>query len=156
VEVTIMPATFRTFALLLSTLTFSAIAAGAQPAEPTNIHVDITGLISDKGQVQCALFASTEGFPKNSSKAVAHTSSSISNRHASCDFANVAPGNYAISVFHDENANGKLDSNFIGMPREGVGASNNVKPHFGPPKFKDASFPCTGGQLNLRITIIYL
>jgi len=41
-------------------------------------------------------------------------------------------GKYAVSVFHDENSNGKLDTNFLGIPREGVGASNNAKGHFGP------------------------
>jgi len=39
---------------------------------------------------------------------------------------------------HDENSNGKMDTNFIGMPREGVGASNNAKGHMGPLKFRAA------------------
>jgi len=47
-------------------------------------------------------------------------------------FPGVAPGRYAVSVFHDENSNGKMDTNFIGIPREGVGASNNAKGHLGP------------------------
>jgi uncharacterized protein (DUF2141 family) len=61
-----------------------------------------------------------------------------------------------VSVFHDENSNSKLDTNFMGIPREGVGASNKAKGHFGPPKFHDASFPFAGGRLDLQITITYL
>jgi uncharacterized protein (DUF2141 family) len=46
---------------------------------------------------------------------------------AVCEFPGVTPGTYAISVFHDENSNGKLDTNLLGIPREGVSASNNRK-----------------------------
>ena len=58
----------------------------------------------------------------------------------------VAPGDYAVSVFHDENSNGKLDRNFMGMPKEGVGKSNDAAGHFGPPKYDDARFSYKGGQ----------
>jgi uncharacterized protein (DUF2141 family) len=71
-------------------------------------------------------------------------------------FAGIAPGTYAVSVFHDENANGKLDTNFMGIPREGVRASNNAKGHLGPPKFNAAAFRFAGGRLDLKITINYL
>ena len=80
----------------------------------------------------------------------------ISDGHASCIFDNAAPGKYAVSVFHDENSNGKMDTNFVGMPKEGVGASNNAKGHFGPPKFDAAAFHFSGGRLDLKITITYL
>ena len=104
----------------------------------------------------CALFSSADDFPKKAEKAVARASSVISNRHAVCDFPGVAPGTYAVSVIHDENSNGKLDTNFMGIPREGVGASNDARGHFGPPKFDAASFRFSGGQLTLKITVNYL
>ncbi len=55
-------------------------------------------------------------------------------------FKNVQPGEYAISVFHDVNGDGKLDVNFIGMPREGIGASNDASGTFGPPSYEKAKF----------------
>jgi uncharacterized protein (DUF2141 family) len=55
-------------------------------------------------------------------------------------FKNIPAGEYAISVFHDANGNGKLDTNFIGMPKEGVGASNDAMGSFGPPSFEKAKF----------------
>ena len=82
--------------------------------------------------------------------------SPISNGHAVCEFPGVKEGTYAVSVFHDENSNGKLDAKFMGMPREGVGASNNAKGHFGPPKFDAAAFRFSGGRMELKITITYL
>ena len=130
---------------------------GRMPAPVENvIHVEISGLRSDKGQMLCALFSSPEAFPKKADKAVARLTAKIAERQATCEFTGVARGTYAVSVVHDENANGKLDMNFIGTPREGVGASNDAKGHMGPPKFNAASFPYAGGRLDLKIHVNYL
>lgn len=117
------------------------------------IHVDIEGLRSDRGEVRCALYNSAKGFPKDPAAAQSQTSTPVSDKHATCDFDHVAPGTYAIAVYHDENSNGKLDTNFLGIPREGVGASNDAKGHMGPPKFHDASFSFTGTSIHLVIHI---
>jgi uncharacterized protein (DUF2141 family) len=130
--------------------------AQAQQSPENLIHVEISGLRSDKGQVLCALYSSADGFPKKGDKAAAHARSPISNGHAVCEFPSVTVGTYAVSAFHDENSNGKLDTNFVGIPRDGVGASNNAKGHFGPPKFDAAAFRFSGSRLELKITINYL
>lgn len=133
------------------------VAAPQTQSAPANlIHVEIAGLRNDKGQVLCALFSSPPGFPKDSDKAVARARSGISQGHAFCDFPVTAAGTYAVSVFHDENSNGKLDTGLLGIPREGVGASNNAKGHFGPPKFDAAAFRFEGGRQDLKIIIAYL
>jgi|ERR1035438_2564978 uncharacterized protein (DUF2141 family) len=126
----------------------------AQSPQAKLIHVGIDGLHSDKGQVICSLFSSARGFPKTN--AVATIQSDITHGRATCDFPGVDAGTYAVSAFHDENSNGKMDTNFVGKPREGVGASNNAKGHFGPPKFDDAAFRYSGGHLDLSIAIAYL
>jgi len=125
------------------------------PAENV-IHVEISGLRNDKGQVLCALFSSADAFPKKADKAVARLTVKIAERQATCDFSGVAAGTYAVSVVHDENSNCKLDTNFIGVPREGVGASNDAKGHMGPPKFGAASFRYQSGRLELKIHVNYL
>jgi uncharacterized protein (DUF2141 family) len=143
--------------VLAGALVAACGAFGQTPAPAENvIHVEISGLRNDKGQMLCALFTSAEAFPKKADKAVARLTAKIAERRATCDFTGVAPGTYAVSVVHDENANGKLDTNFIGMPREGVGASNDAKGHMGPPKFGAASFPYRGGRLELKIHVNYL
>jgi len=120
----------RPLFLLLVALLVATVWGSQQPQSPTTniIHVQIDGLRNDKGKVVCSLYASADGFPKDADKAKAHTSAAITDKRAVCDFAGIAPNaTYAVSVFHDENANGKLDTNFMGMPREGVGASNGAK-----------------------------
>lgn len=136
-------------------LVIATVSAG-HSSQDGQIRVEIGGLRSDKGQVLCDLFSSASDFPKKSDKAVAHGTSTITNHHAVCEFPAVAPGTYAVSVFHDENSNGKLDTNFMGIPKEGVGASNDAKGHLGPPKFDAASFHFPGGHLELKITVNYL
>ena len=143
--------------VLFSVLMFGIGVLGqSTKTQSSVIHVDIDGLRSDRGQVLCALFSSAADFPKRPEKAVAHDKSTILNGHATCQFENIPSGAYAVSVFHDENSNGKLDTNFIGIPREGVGASNNAKGHFGPPKFSAAAFQHSGSRTTLEITINYL
>jgi uncharacterized protein (DUF2141 family) len=130
----------------------SAEDAGAS----NSIKVVVVGFHSDNGEADCVLFGSPEGFPSDSKIAMKKTKSKIENRQAVCTFDGVAPGDYAVSVFHDENANGTLDRNFIGMPKEGVGASNDAAGKLGPPKFEDARFTYKGGQQTLTIHLRYL
>lgn len=145
---------------LVGALAAAGSGLGQAPASAADnvIHVEISGLRSDKGQMLCALYSSAqaEAFPKKADKAVARLTAQIAERQAVCDFTGVAAGTYAVSVVHDENSNGKLDTNFIGMPREGVGASNDAKGHMGPPKFGAASFRYDGGRLELKIHVNYL
>lgn len=142
--------------ILILGIGVSSRAAQKPLLQPAQIHVDIVGLRNNKGHVLCFLFSSAIGFPKKDDKAVAHYTAAISNREASCEFSGIAPGTYAVSAFHDENSNGKLDANFMGIPREGVAASNDARGSFGPPKFDEAAFQVSGAQVNLRITITYL
>jgi uncharacterized protein (DUF2141 family) len=120
------------------------------------LTVVITGLHSDAGEVSVALFNEAAAFPKHPEKAVAILYSKIRNGKSEAVFENLSPGEYAISVFHDENNNKKMDSNFFGVPKEGVGASNNAKGHLGPPKYQDAKFVFIGPDLTMSITITYL
>ncbi len=144
---------------LTAALVSAAGALGQTPAPAENvIHVEISGPRNDTGQMLCALYSSAQAdaFPKKADKAIARLTAKIADGQAVCEFTGIAPGTYAVSVVHDENSNGKLDTNFIGMPREGVGASNDAKGHMGPPKFSAAAFQYAGGRLDLKIHVNYL
>jgi small-conductance mechanosensitive channel len=68
---------------------------------------------------------------------------------------NETPGTYALAVIHDENMNGKLDTNWLGIPIEGYGFSNGAKGLFGAPSFSAARFPYDGRILDLTISLHY-
>jgi uncharacterized protein (DUF2141 family) len=65
------------------------------------------------------------------------------------------PGAYALSVIHDENGNGRLDTS-LGIPREGFGFSNNPRIWFGPPSFNSARFLLAPGGTALSVTMKYM
>ena len=121
-----------------------------------SIHVDVLGLHSVRGHVWCFLYNSEVGFPKDQRVAMARVSGAIAGGSSSCDFSNLPNGTYAVSVYHDENDNGRLDANVLGIPKEGVGASNDAKAHFGPPNFNDAKFVVERKPQVLIIHIHYL
>jgi len=120
------------------------------------LTVNITGFKNSQGEASVALFNRADAFPKSLDKAVKVVFVGIKNNKASASFENLPAGQYAISVFHDENNNKKIDSNLFGIPKEGVGASNGAKGHFGPPKYKDAEFTFNGATQTINITLLYL
>lgn len=120
------------------------------------IHVEVLNIRNSTGSVACALFESSEGFPK----AFLHYATNIivikiRDTQARCDFEGIAPGTYALAVVHDENMNGKLDAGLLGIPTEGYGFSNDAKALLGAPSFSAASFPYDGRNLDLTISLRY-
>ena len=93
-------------------------------------------------------------YPKEPSAAYRLSFSDIHNSKSIVLLAGIPQGTYAIACYHDENDNGKLDSNFLGIPKEGTGASNNARGSIGPPKFKDAKFQLVS-DTSLTIKINY-
>lgn len=60
-----------------------------------------------------------------------------------------------MAVVHDENTNGKLDTNWIGIPAEGYGFSNDAKALLGAPSFSDASFLYDGQNVDMTMSLNY-
>lgn len=111
----------------------------------TEVHgftltVKLENLSSEKGLIQYLLFPSENGFPDKEELSLKKGSILIIETSGELVFKNLPAGTYAISLFHDENSNGKLDLNFVGIPKEDFGFSNNPKIYFGPPSFQKSSF----------------
>lgn len=106
----------------------------AHPAIP----VRIVGLRNDAGEVLVALFTSAANFDAH--QALRGGTAAITDGTAQVVFANVPPGTYAVSFIHDENSNGKLDTNAFGIPTEGFGFSRDATGSFGPPAFEQVRF----------------
>ena len=131
-------------------------AAAQEVASVDMISVDVQGLRSGHGRAICFLYASAAGFPQDAAAALRKVTAPISANEATCRFSGVQPGAYAVAVVHDENNNGRLDRNFMGIPTEGVGASNDPHSHFGPPKYQDARFRFDGRPSTLVVHVHYL
>uniref|UniRef100_UPI00356AD981 DUF2141 domain-containing protein n=1 Tax=Marinobacter sp. TaxID=50741 RepID=UPI00356AD981 len=99
--------------LALSVVAFTSLPAivFAQPTCP-GIHVDIPNIENSTGTVACALFESPEGFPAEFLHSATHiTMMKIRDTKARCSFLDIPPGTYALAVIHDENMDGKLNTN---------------------------------------------
>ena len=127
---------------------FLLIVSGLlQKAAPANSYddrfpllIDVTQVSSKKGPVMVALFQAADGFPMEAGKAVYREKVQPLNGRAVLRIEGVKAGTYAVALFHDTNEDGQLNLNFLGIPKEGYGVSNNVRNRFSAPKFSQASF----------------
>lgn len=139
----------------LAALLAAASGAAESPATSAgSLEISITGARSAKGVIRLALCPEGAGFPDCKGKTTRTADLRIENGKAQVSLAGLAPGNYAISLFHDANSNGKLDT-FMGIPREGYGFSRN--PPFRPraPRFNEAVI-AVSGETKAAIALRYL
>jgi len=144
-----------TLALTLAALPLLAGAtlATAQAAPGASLAVSVTGLHSAKGKLVACLWRDKAGFPSCSkSRTARRMVVPVSGQAMRIEFPDVAPGRYAVTVEHDENGDGKSGRNFIGMPTEGVGVSNNPG---GMPGW-DKSLIDVSGPAAITVKIRYL
>ncbi|MDY7395518.1 DUF2141 domain-containing protein [Aureibaculum sp. 2210JD6-5] len=114
----------------------------------TDLTVTFEGLASDKGKLFVAVYNHEDDFLKTPFKGEIVE---IKNGKARVVFTELPKGIYAVSSFHDENDNGKLDTNWVGIPNEPNACSNNAKANLGPPKFKDAKFNLEKSDTSITI-----
>jgi uncharacterized protein (DUF2141 family) len=131
----------------------AATAPAAAPASPSGaIEARVSTFRSAKGSLVCRLFSRGDGFPAKGFQAERRVA--VHGKSETCTFRDVALGTYAVAVFHDENDNGKLDTNILGLPIEGVGTSNNKRPLIGPPTWDGAKFEVSANVV-LDVTLRY-
>ena len=124
--------------IILTPVLNIAVPALAQSGALATLVVKITGLRSEKGQVKIAVFNSAE---KWLGEQPAYSSTiSVESQTVLWKINDIPYGDYGIAVFHDENKNGKMDKNLLGIPAEAYGFSNNVRVTFGPPTWEKSKF----------------
>ena len=131
----------------------TTLAATAQGTVGT-VVVNVVGVGEQSGTVVALLFESNDGFPAKPAKACQRASSKVAGNVVTLRFADVPLGTYAVTVYHDVNDNQKLDTNWIGIPKEPVAISNNAKGRLGPPKWKDAKFELREATKELTVSLV--
>jgi len=149
-EIVFMKSLIVMFGLLFSVNVYAEVTAGHGDVIMTmdNFH-------SDEGVVRIALFSTSDGFPDKPEKAIKIIDAEIHSGKLTTAFKHIPYGVYAISVLHDENASGDMDTNWLGIPQEGYGVSNDATASFGPPEFDDARFVLESEILPMHMTIQY-
>jgi uncharacterized protein (DUF2141 family) len=130
--------------LLICLCTSSALFA------QKDLQVTVKNIKETTGTIRVGLFNNENDFLK---KAVEGKVVKATANEVTIVFTNLKEGDYAVSVIHDKNENGELDSNFMGIPNEPYGFSNNAMGTFGPPSFEKAKVSVTTVKtsvINLR------
>jgi uncharacterized protein (DUF2141 family) len=138
----------------------------AAPAQAADLRLTVTGVRSDGGELLIGLYDNPEGY----AHAIANASKgglmpdrgrlvglSIRARQGSetTVFAQLPPGRYAAIVIHDENDNGHLDANAIGIPTEGYCFGNNARGFLGAPSFEAASVTVGTADVSTAVALVY-
>ncbi|MGB5593329.1 MAG: DUF2141 domain-containing protein [Crocosphaera sp.] len=119
----------------------------------SSLTVEIDGVSDRQGQICLSLFKSSRGFPNSGDDAVDKKCLKITETPPKITFNNLPPNTYAVAVFWDDNSDGELNRNFLGIPREKFGFSSNPMVRTGPPKFSDSAILVTGRNLSISIKL---
>jgi uncharacterized protein (DUF2141 family) len=120
------------------------------------VRVSVTGFRNERGKVFIALWRGEKDFPGTPPAGSPTASVSIVKGLAQASFADVKPGVFAVTVFHDEDGNGKMKKSFIGIPKEGIGFSRDGRGRFGPPGWDDCKLTLDPGEIEqVKITMLY-
>jgi uncharacterized protein (DUF2141 family) len=140
--------------LVSAALLLSALLVPSAGAAAADLRVVVEGLRTDKGHVEFALYDKAETFPDRAG-VIEGGHAKIMGGRAVYVFQSLKPGRYAVTLFHDENDDGKFNRSLIGLPLEGYGFSNDAKVMLGPPSFDKAAFDVGETGATITIHIVY-
>ncbi len=132
-----------------------------QTAGPTTAHSESTGKLivyisgfpNSEGFAMIALHNSEQSYQGEEAGALDKKMAPVVNLETQVVFENLAFGSYGVALDHDENTNGKLDTNAMGIPKEAYGFSNNARGFFGKPSYKDVIFQMNSVEKKISINI---
>ena len=130
----------------------ASVLLGAAPLPAGTLRVEIGNVRNGKGRVVIAVCPQALFLKDNcpySGNAPSQTGTTV------VTVQGVPAGRYAVQAFHDENNNGEVDRTLFGIPKEGVGFSNDARIRMGPPKWADAVFAFDGTSKTIQLKMRY-
>lgn len=134
----------KSASLFVMTVLVSLHASQLQAQSMGTLEIEVSASKNSNGHVGCALFSNGKGFPMETQRSVVQRHKATA-RAVRCVFENLKPGTYAVAVVHDENDNGKVDTNMFGIPKEAWGTSNNVTHTMSAPTFEESAVKVSDG-----------
>lgn len=127
----------------------------ADPGTGCRLVINVDRIRNQKGVLGATVFRSPDGWPEKNDKSFRHGPFPLTGSTGTAAFSDLAPGDYAVAVIHDENENRKVDRNFLGWPLEGFGFANNPKVLLEAPSFKQALVHVSCPVTQISIHMIY-
>lgn len=127
-----------------------------QAPQAATLAVEVSGINAVEGTLLYTVFNQAEGFPDKPEKAYKWGKVQVTGNTQRFSIEDLPPGRYAVGIVHDANRNQRCDTNWLGVPTEGFGFSNNAKPRWnGPPRFESAAFALPAGGTKQTIPLQY-
>lgn len=140
------------FAIVCCSLGFTHL-----PAEEYTIEVTVNDIRNANGQLLISLYTPNDNFPLEPSESYSVEKNELIGTTITHRFKVPQSGRYAVVLLDDENRNNDMDYNFLGIPKEGYGFSNNAKPRgLSSPKFEAAAFDVNEAGKQIEITMKYM
>lgn len=133
---------------------FGLLAFAAMPVfADTAVNLQLAGLSGNDGQLVVSVYDSKKSWLKEPVVQEIVDAAGVSDGQMTVT-VDLPPGQYAVHIYHDLDADGEMKANFVGIPKEPTGVSRDAKGKFGPPKFKDAMFEVGDETLSMTINIV--
>ena len=123
------------------------------PSNAANLTVTVELVRNSRGEIRFSIFNVPSQFPQGNELDSKDIPAQLG--FVTVQFYNLVLGAYAIAIHHDENSDGEMNTNFIGLPKEGYGFSNNAKVNFAAPAFEAAAFNLDVGDKSIRLRVVY-
>jgi uncharacterized protein (DUF2141 family) len=137
------------FFIMFAGFFFSAI-----PEEQESLAITVTNIKEVVGNMRVGIYKSTNDFPDENDTYKSKIYKISKTGTVTFKINDLPYGNYAIAVYQDKNKNGRMDKNFVGVPKEPFAFANNVKPRFSAPSFEDCEIDYS--ESNHKMTVILL
>jgi len=132
----------------------SVLGSAVEAQQGNTINVAVSGIKDNTGTIRCGLFNTADTFPKDG-KEIQGVEAPIANGQATCTFANVPPGTYAVAYYKAAPGQTKMNTGMFGSPADPYGFSRNATIGMGPPSFNSAAYSYAGGNTTWPVTITY-
>jgi uncharacterized protein (DUF2141 family) len=143
------------FLSLFIVVSLLSISIHAKDEKKGSLKVVIKGFEHTKGTAGILVFNQPDGFPGDHDKAIYKAKDDLDKKTITFVIKDLPYGEYAVSVHHDEDGDGEVGSNWLGIPNEGLGASRDAKGNFGPPSFDDAKIKLNKEKMTIEINMVY-
>ena len=143
----------KSYCIIVSFIFFLIAIVIPNKGFAVDLEVTVKALRNDKGQLRMAIFNDPGEFPRGNEIRSLDIQAKLGDVTAL--FSGIKPGTYALAIHHDENLNNEMDTNFVGMPNEGYGFSNDARVFLAPPTFEAASFVIDEKLEKISLYIVY-
>lgn len=127
----------------------SAQMVQGQQEDGYSLRINVTGIKKVSGKIGLCLITDKSEFLSDCSY---YREFEVEGKTLAIELKDIKANTYAVTIYHDANSNGELDTNFIGLPKERYGFSNNPSTRFGPPGFSKCLFTVDKNtQIEMRL-----